>query len=222
MKVVLLPVKDLPNAKQRLAPVLSADERRLLTRTMLRDVGSALSACRLADRIVVVGRDPWILQFASERKWDVIAEAEQTSESESVDRASLLLRQQGASLVLRLPGDIPLVRAADIDSLLDIPLGLRSALLVPSRDGTGTNALLRVPPDIFPSRFGRNSFQLHHDEAHRAGATLDIVHNPRISLDLDELSDLVLFLERGQETETFRVIQQMGLSERVAALGQGS
>ena len=38
-------------------------------------------------------------------------------------------------------------------------LHLRAASL--SLEGTGTNALLRTPPDLFPSRFGPNSLALH-------------------------------------------------------------
>jgi 2-phospho-L-lactate guanylyltransferase len=62
---------------------------------------------------------------------------------------------------------------------------------VPSRDGTGTNALLRSPPTLFPSHFGPNSFALHSDEAERSRARVRIIRNPRIALDIDEPDDLV-------------------------------
>ena len=42
----LVPVKDLRDAKQRLADVLDADERRALFRAMLEDVLAVLAACR--------------------------------------------------------------------------------------------------------------------------------------------------------------------------------
>ncbi len=43
-----------------------------------------------------------------------------------------------------------------------------SVVIVPSHDGTGTNALLRSPPDLFPSHFGPESFALHLKEAETA------------------------------------------------------
>jgi 2-phospho-L-lactate/phosphoenolpyruvate guanylyltransferase len=61
---------------------------------------------------------------------------------------------------------------------------------VPSRDGTGTNALLRSPPDLFPSHFGPGSFAKHLQEARRRSARFRIVKNPRIAVDIDELDDL--------------------------------
>jgi 2-phospho-L-lactate/phosphoenolpyruvate guanylyltransferase len=215
VKVILLPVKDPSHAKQRLATLLSPEERSQLAWTMLKDVSRALAASKAADRIVVVAHDPSVIQYALEQSWEVVREREQISESHSVDQASSWLQRQGATVVLRLPGDIPLLQAEDLDLLLKIELPSGSALLVPSRDGLGTNALLRTLPAAFPSRFGRNSFRLHQEEAQRAGVTMRVIENPRIALDLDEVSDLALFWEQGQETSTTQLIQKMGLVERL-------
>ena len=216
MKVILLPIKGLSDVKRRLAPLLTASERSELVRAMLKDVTGALNRCKAADRIVVATRDPWIRDYAKAQSWDVLMEEEQISESESVDRASSTLRRQGVRVVLRVPGDIPLVQAADLDALLDSDANPPAALLVPSRDRTGTNALLRTPPDIFPSRFGPNSYILHHQEAERAGATLKVIENARISLDLDEAEDVVEFWKRGKGTSTFQILEDMGVMKRVA------
>ena len=51
-----VPVKDLVNAKQRLIPLLGADERRALARAMLEDVLAALAAA-LPGPIFVVTTD---------------------------------------------------------------------------------------------------------------------------------------------------------------------
>lgn len=206
MRVVLLPVKDPSKAKQRLASVLSSEERIALTGAMLRDVGQALAGAKLPDRIVVVTSDPATIEQTLGRGWEVLPESQQISESQSVDWASSYLMTQGATVVLRLPGDIPLLRAEDVDSLLSIELTSRTALLVPSRDGTGTNALLRNPPDTFPSRFGPNSFQLHQQEAYRAGVAIKVIKNARIALDIDDVTDLATFWALDRETLTARAI----------------
>jgi 2-phospho-L-lactate guanylyltransferase len=64
---------------------------------------------------------------------------------------------------------------------------------VPSRDGTGTNALLRTPPELFPSRFGAESCAKHLAEARARGAEIRVFRNARIELDIDEVEDLRYF-----------------------------
>jgi 2-phospho-L-lactate guanylyltransferase len=110
---------------------------------------------------------------------------------------------------MRLPADVPLVRPEDIDELLDTRIQSPGALLVPSRDGTGTNAIIRTPPDVFCSRFGPNSLELHRQEAVRAGAECLIKLNERVSIDIDEPADVQLFMEQGKGTETFRLLSEM-------------
>jgi len=207
MKVVLLPLKDPAHAKQRLAGHLTPKERQELAWAMLEDVTRAVGAAITPDQVVVVtrGYPAWL---AEQSNWQVIEENQQISESHSVDYSSRLLQQRGASVVLRLPTDIPLLEPEDVDTLLNLKLGARSAVIIPSRDGKGTNALLRTPPDAFPSRFGENSLALHQEEARRHGVELKILENPRISLDLDEFSDLLRFMRLENETRTSQVLRR--------------
>lgn len=208
MKVVLLPLKDPARAKQRLAGHLSAQERQELAWAMLEDVTAALRAARTPDQVVVVTGCHPALRHAQQNGWQVIEETQQISESHSVDHSCRLLQQRGASVVLRLPADIPLLQPEDIDSLLELDLEPQSAIIVPSRDGRGTNALLRTPPNAFPSRFGENSFLLHQQEARRHHVELEVLEKPRISFDLDEFSDLLRFQQLENETRTGQVLKQ--------------
>ena len=90
--------------------------------------------------------------------------------------------------------------------------------MVPSRNGMGTNALLRNPPDVFPSRFGHDSFAAHIREAMTAGARLRIIANPRIALDLDDPDDIDRFLAQPAAGETYRVLLRLCVKERLSAL----
>ncbi len=209
MRVVLLPVKDPVRAKQRLAGFLSPAERKDLAWAMLTDVGTAVSGCRLADRIVVVARDPEVVRYAAGNHWEVLRETEQISENHSVDWASALLDKQGVKTVLRLPVDIPLVQAQDLDALLGQASTGPLAVLVPSQDGLGTNALLRSPPVIFPSRFGSNSLQLHLREGRGVGLKVQVKEMPRVALDLDQASDLIQFRAIGKGTVTEDVLHRL-------------
>ena len=220
--VVLLPVKDPERAKQRLAGLLSPGERTQLVWAMLEDVGAAVRGCRFAHRVVVVARDPEVAAYAARNGWEVFREREQVSESRSVDWASRLLEEQGAEAVLRLPVDIPLVQPRDLDALLDPSARGPAAVLVPSQDGQGTNALLRTPPLIFPSRFGADSLQKHLREAHLRGLQVLVKEMPRLALDLDLASDLVQFRRIGKGTATQALLQRLGAEERLAGLNRGA
>jgi 2-phospho-L-lactate/phosphoenolpyruvate guanylyltransferase len=209
---VLVPVKAQAKAKERMASILTAEERAGLAWAMFNDVVRALTP--LSCPVVLVTDSERAAQRARNLDWRVLWETTQVSESASVDAASIRLAQEGVPAVLRLPADLPLLQTSDIESLLDVPMQIHSTLLVPSRDRLGTNAILRNPPDLFPSRFGHNSLILHIQEALRARAHLDILENTRIALDLDDSSDIAYFLENETDTETYQLLVSLGLKER--------
>ena len=208
--MILVPFKNPERAKQRLAAVLSPMQRAALVLAMFEDVrravdGSGVGAAVVTDCVQVQER-------ARQSGWRVIPETAQVSESASVDRASRLLGAEGVQRLLRLPADLPRVTSADIAALLACRTEPPSALLVPSRDGSGTNALLRSPADLFPSRFGVDSLTLHLQEARRAGAAIRVLRNDRIAFDLDDPSDLQEFLREPSDTATWRVLCEMGMA----------
>ena len=209
MTAILLPIKNLGAAKQRLAAVLSPAQRSRLAWAMLKDVTQALNESRSAERIFVVTGDPQVAEHALRQSWEIMEEERQVSESHSVDAASRLLLEKGVSSVLRLPADIPLLKATDVDSLLEREIGNPGALTVPSRDRSGTNALLRSPPDVFPSYFGPGSFALHRSAAQRVGISLEVAENARLGFDLDTPADLLDFRQIGQGTSTWQVVNEL-------------
>lgn len=217
MKALLIPVKDPANAKTRLAGTLSPDERRLLAWAMFEDVSRAAAQAAKPDRVVIATSYKPAIERAGQLGWDVLVEQSQQSESASVDWASRALAERGFDLVMRLPADLPLVRAEDIDELLSIELRAPAALIVPSREATGTNAIIRTPPALFPSRFGPGSLALHKEEAARAGVECVIVHNSRIALDIDEPADLELLIESGRGTRAFAALARMNIEKRLKA-----
>ena len=208
MRALLIPVKDPTHAKTRLAGWLSKDERRRLAWTMFEDVSRAVVNASKPDRVVIVTSFAPAVEHARKLGWDILLEESQASESVSIDWASLVLSGQGCESVMRLPADLPLVTPEDIDALLSVEFGSPGALLVPSRDGTGTNAIIRTPPTLFPSRFGSNSLALHKQEAAQVGVECLIVENERIALDIDEPDDIEVLLERGSDTRTVGVLRE--------------
>lgn len=211
MKALLIPVKDPSRAKTRLSDVLTLDRRQRLAWAMFEDVTRAAHASTKADRVALVSSYAPAVERARQLGWDVLEEEAQESESASVDWASRILAERGFDAVMRLPADLPLVRAEDIDALLSIELHTPCAVLVPSLEGTGTNAIIRAPATLFPSRFGPNSLALHKEEAARVGARCLIIDNPRIALDVDEPQDLQLLIERGRGTLSYAAIAGFNL-----------
>jgi len=216
MRALLLPIKDLRNAKQRLAAILTAGERRGLAQAMLADTVRALSAVRRADKIFVVTNYAPAIKIAQENGWQVLHEQQQISESVSVDAASLECERLGVTALLRVPLDVPLVQPTDLDALLEIYCPPPGLVIVPSRDATGTNAILRTPPSLFPSHFGSGSFAKHCAEAERAGANIVVRRNIRLEMDVDDEADLRALLEHDlTETRTGEWLVESGVADRL-------
>lgn len=190
MRGILIPVKEFHESKKRLAPHFSLADRAALAEAMCEDFFRVVAATRCADRIFVISKEAGALSRARRRGWETFIEPHQTSESDSVDAGSRFCAEGGIEALLRLPIDLPLVEPRDIEAVFEELDASPSVVIVPSSDGTGTNALLRSPAVLFPSHFGPNSFPRHLAEAKERGARTRILRNPRLEVDIDELDDL--------------------------------
>jgi 2-phospho-L-lactate guanylyltransferase len=193
----LMPVKGFCNAKQRLSPMLSSDARELLAETMFRDVLRQVRVARgLVGTFVVTGDDR-VAAMAATAGAEVIREAQEKGETNAVDFARRELKAAGCEAVLVIPGDMPLVRATDIERILSQvsrDATAPFALLVPSHDRLGTNALLLAPPDLIKLRFGYDSFNFHMSQVAAQGLPIRFVEDEHVALDIDDPKDLEWFL----------------------------
>ncbi len=215
MRALLLPVKDLNNAKKRLMGVLTPEERFGLAEAMMKDTIRAVQGVKRAEKVFVVTNYKPAMRLAQEAGWEILHEEEQISESHSVDTASEICEQRGITALLRVPLDVPLVQASDIDDLLAVECEEPALVIVPSRDGLGTNAILRMPPVLFPSHFGIGSFAKHVGEAERIGARVIFRRSPRLEMDVDDEADLRSLLQHDlRATETGRWLRGSGVEAR--------
>jgi 2-phospho-L-lactate guanylyltransferase len=191
--VGVLPVKSPANSMSRLAALLSPAEREELTCGLTLRALETLAAVSLLDLLIVVANDTDVIDAARHAGARVLEESVQRNHSHSAEAGIAVAMDLGATTVLSAPIDVPLATADDYTRLLGIASQLPSPALVvvPSADGSGTNALVRTPPDVIVSQFGPGSFEKHVSSALAAGARVDVQRPLGITLDLDTPEDLL-------------------------------
>ncbi len=202
----LLPVKAPANAKQRLNGLLSPETREALARAMFAEVFSAMTAARGFDAVAVATSDPQIAAQARTGGALVFEEDTQQSHSSSADWAARRAAELGATAVVLLPIDVPLITPAEIELLISAA-PRPGVLIVPSEDGTGTNAVVRTPPNAIHSSFGPGSFQAHLNEARAKGLRVGVIRPRGITFDLDTPEDAAELLRRAPESPIARILK---------------
>ena len=186
--MILVPVKNLAKAKQRLAAVLDQQIRTELAHTMLTDVVEAIAEFG-GDEVALATSDPFALDLARQFSFEVIPDESNISETDAIEMATQVCVSRGIASTLVIPGDIPLIDAGDLRAIYDAQPEAGS-VLVPAADKRGTNAVLRRPAALFPLRFGNDSFMPHLVVAIAAEKSCVVLSLPRIGLDIDSPEDL--------------------------------
>jgi len=205
----LLPVKPPDRAKQRLSRVLDQSFRETLARAMYEHVLSVLCASSGLDRIVVMTADQATADQARRSGALVFDEPGLLGHKNSADLAARRAMRYGACTVILLPIDVPLIAPADIEDLAAAAKAAAGpcAFVVPSRDGSGTNALVLTPPDAMQTCFGEHSLQAHFHEARARGIPIRELHRPGLALDLDTPEDIAELLARAPESKIARLLE---------------
>lgn len=217
--VAAVPVKDLTNAKQRLAAVLSAAERTALAAAMLRDVLRALTASAV-DAIWVVTRDAEVAVLAREAGAEPLPETDNHGHTAAVALAQQTAAARGAAVFLTVPGDVPCVGSDEITELLRAGTALAAqgqpaGVFVPSRSGLGTNGVVLTPPAAMSLTFGEPSFQNHLAAARERGVGSHVLKLPRLGLDIDDPDDLLALAAEGSQTESGQLLTHWQVAARL-------
>ena len=202
----VVPVKDLDGVKQRLAGVLDRTARTALFRAMLEDVLEALSGVVALAGIMLVTRDPEAIALAGRYGAECLIEPENRGHTVAVEFAARALAGRGAAALLQVPGDVPRVTTAEIEAVIAAHAPAPAVTIAPSRDHLGSNAVLCSPPDVFPFRFGEDSFHPHLAAARAIGIEPAVVERPGLGLDLDTPDDLEAFLASPSDTRAYRFL----------------
>jgi len=192
--MILVPVKDLRHAKQRLAPILEQEARTQLAQAMLEDVLTALAEWKERPPVALVTRDSFALALASRFDMEVIIDHANTSETDAIAMATRICEKRNAESTLVIPADIPLIAAEEVRQIY-AAAPERGSVLVPAGDGRGTNAALRRPAGLFSLRFGNDSFAPHLEAAKGTGMPCVVLKLAGIGGDVDNPEDLKQLIE---------------------------
>jgi 2-phospho-L-lactate guanylyltransferase len=185
----ILPIKSFAKAKTRLRFDLPEHDRRALVEAMFCDALVALGRVPAVQQVIVVSADRAAQRIAGGYGATVVEDDERGHNS-AAKRGVEILINEGTERALLVPGDCPLLAPADINTLLAHDTPERSALIVPDRHGTGTNALLLTPPDVLASSFGPDSRRRHLAEAQAKGVPAEVIELDSLALDVDTPDDL--------------------------------
>jgi len=216
--VILIPVKNSSVAKQRLAALLSQPARTELAQTMLHDVVSALAGWASRPPCALVTSDPFAIDLARQYDLEIIPDPANPGETGAIKMATDICLARGIDRTLVIPADIPLIQAGELERILT-QAPREGSVLVPAADGRGTNAAFRRPANLFPLRFGNDSFKPHLAAARATGKPCVVLQLPSIAVDIDNPEDLQQILTHPGETRTQSLIRRWTVEGRFLSKG---
>jgi 2-phospho-L-lactate guanylyltransferase len=210
--MILVPVKNLAEAKQRLSSILSPEERLALAQAMCEDVLEALARWQRRPPVAVVTSDSFASDLAARFNFEVVAD-DNSGETGAIEMATAVCRARGAESTLVVPADIPLIESSELQKIVEsAPSG--GAVLVPDAAGRGTNAAWRSPSDLFPLRFGNDSFLPHLAAAKATGLPCVVLELPGIARDVDRPEDLRELAVASGERRAQKLVRGWNLGSR--------
>jgi 2-phospho-L-lactate guanylyltransferase len=215
MARVILPLKDLVEAKSRLSGLLRPAERRSLAQAMVEDVLSTLAGHPQINAVTLVSDDPVSALLASNYGIEHMPEAALGCRGLNpvIAKASQLLSQRSEQPIIVLHGDLPCLTEDDISAALNV-LKENSGLVIGcDRHGLGTN-LLAFHTDNQPEfSFGTGSCARHRMWAEKKQIPVHILQRAGIGLDIDEPQDLGFLLPCLPKLEQSHCAQLLVASE---------
>jgi 2-phospho-L-lactate guanylyltransferase len=186
---VIVLVKDLDQAKQRLGDVLDAKARRALAQ---RNAERAIRAASAGDHRLVIGGSAEVKAIAERLGVEAVIERRQQGQNVAAKLGIAHALKSKARAVLILSSDLPLVTTKSVRDMLDVAGRIEPPAVVaaPAIGRGGTNALYISPPDAISLHFGADSLTAFRHEAETRGVNFAVHKSDAMALDLDEPEDL--------------------------------
>lgn len=185
---MVVPIKAFTGAKTRLSDRLDPDQRACLAQAAADRVLRAVADCPLVElRLAVVDTD-LAARMALHRNFEVLQRPDLLGQSAAVSAGFSAAIKRGATNILTVSADVPLVRPKDIDEMLrPRPPVL---VMVSDREGLGTNAMRLDPAVDLRLHFGPDSLAMHKREAATLRLPVKVIDNRRVRLDIDTPDDI--------------------------------
>ena len=184
----LIPVKSLTTAKSRLASSFTQHQRERLVLDMFHHVLCVLLDTKLFEKVSVVSSDKQVLEKAY--LWGAQALVEEyPGHNQALHAAALKEISEGVTMLLTISADLPLLTTQEILCFFKQSLQ-HDVVLAPSRDGTGTNAIMVHPPLAVPYVFGPGSLQSYVEAARKKHLSFSMYRSIGLALDIDTIEDL--------------------------------
>lgn len=198
----MIPIKRLENAKTSFAGILTSVERKEMVLAMLEDMVEAIRRSEIAYP-VLLSPDPEVHGWCKVRGIQCLHEPGLLLN----EALKWGMRELGKDQVLIMPGDLPLLRPDDIIRICS--LAKKAPMVISPSRSNGTNALFLKPPYLIPLQFGGESFPAHLREAEKKGVVSLVYRSPRLELDIDDASDIPVFMTRGLGTRTYQFFMSL-------------
>jgi 2-phospho-L-lactate guanylyltransferase len=167
---------------------------------MLVNVLSALRNARTVATITVVCADRKVEPIIKDRGATFLWEGHRRGINGALN---LALRRTSPNdwPILIINADLPFLTAREVDEIV-IGSETYSLALVPSKDRTGTNAILMQVPGLIKLAFGKNSFRKHLNLAKKKRVPCKVLQIEGVAFDVDDEEDLDALMQRS--TKTYR------------------
>jgi 2-phospho-L-lactate guanylyltransferase len=185
---VTVPIKDFTNAKTRLAARYDADQRACLAQASAERVLRAVADCKAIDHRIAVVDSKIAARMALYHGFEVLHRTDLYGQSAAVGAGFHRAMQRGATNLLTVSADVPLLRPEDLEEMLKPKPPV--LVLVSDREGLGTNALRLDPAIDMRLQFGPGSLALHQGEAAELRLPVKVIDNPRVRIDIDVPEDV--------------------------------
>lgn len=199
----IIPVTQFKNAKTRLSPFLSPDEREKLLKVMLQDVTDALK--KHVDKIFIISRDEDVLDYAKKLNVDTILENENSNLNKALTQAMKHCKGKTRKIMI-VPSDIPLIGKTNIKILIDTSKNL-DFIIVPAKGG-GTNMIIMKPMAIH-TRYEGFSYKEHVQAAERKKLNPQVHDSFFMALDVNTAEDLGEIMIHGEKTHTRKYLKEL-------------
>ena len=199
----IIPVTKFKNAKTRLSPFLSEEEREKLLKVMLHDVTDALK--KHVDKIIIISRDEDVLRYGESLNVETILENEDSNLNKALTQAMKYCKGKTRKVII-VPSDIPLIGKTNIKILIDASKNL-DFIIVPSKGG-GTNMIIMKPLAI-RTKYEGFSYQKHLKEAERKKLNPQVHDSFFMALDVNTTEDLGEIMIHGDKTHTKKYLKEL-------------